>query len=68
MSVARTTEITAVSPESFDEAMTLGLNRAKQTLRRVREAWVKDQTILLDEEDGSITGYQVRLSVTFVLE
>jgi len=68
MSVARTTEITAVSPESFDEAMNVGLERAKQTLRRVREAWVKDQTIMLDEEDGSITGYQVRLSVTFVLE
>jgi len=68
MGVARTTEITAVSPESFDEAMNVGLERAKQTLRRVREAWVKDQTILLDEEDGSITGYRVRLSVTFVLE
>src|SRR5215203_1098195 len=29
---------------------------------------IPHQIILLDEEDGSITGYQVRLSVTFVLE
>ena len=68
MSVASTTEITALSPESFDAAVNEGLNRAKQSLRRVREAWIKDQAIVLDEEDGSITGYQVRLSVSFVLE
>ncbi len=68
MTVARTTEITALSPESFDAAVNEGLERAKRTLRRVREAWIKDQTIVLDEEDGSITGYQVRMAVTFVLE
>lgn len=67
MSVARTTEISATSPESFEAAINEGLERAKQTLRHVREAWIKDQTVVLDE-DGSITGYRVHMAVTFVLE
>lgn len=66
-SVARTTEITAVSPESFDAAIAVGLERAKRTLRQVREVWVQDQVIVLDDE-GNIAGYRVRLAVTFVLE
>ena len=67
MSVARTTEITAVHPESFEAAINEGLERAKRTLRQVREAWIKDQTIVLDE-DGSVAGYRVRMIITFVLE
>ena len=67
MSVARTTEISATSPESFEAAVNEGLERAKRTLRQVREAWIKDQLIVLDE-DGSVAGYQVRMAVTFVLE
>ncbi len=67
MTVARTTEISAVSPESFEAAINEGLERAKRTLRQVREAWIKDQTIVLDE-DGSVAGYRVRMVITFVLE
>jgi len=67
MSVARTTELSAVSPESFEAAINEGLQRAKETLRQVREAWIKDQVIVLDE-DGGVAGYRVRMSITFVLE
>ncbi len=67
MSVARTTEISADSPESFEAAINEGLERATRTLRQVREAWIKDQAIVLDE-DGSVAGYRVRLVITFILE
>ncbi len=67
MTVARTTEISAVSPESFEAAINVGLERAQRTLRQVREVWVKDQIIELDE-DGNVAGYRVRLVITFVLE
>jgi flavin-binding protein dodecin len=67
MSVARTTEISADSPGSFEAAINEGLERATQTLRQVREAWIKDQAIVLDE-DGSVAGYRVRMIITFVLE
>lgn len=66
MSVARVTEISATSPDSFDEAAREGINRATKTLRGVEGAWVKDMNVLID--DGNITGYKVNMAVTFLLE
>ncbi len=64
--VARVTEISVVSEESFDDAVLSGVSRANETLRNVTAAWIKEQRVLV--EAGDITGYQVNLLVTFVLE
>ena len=64
--VARVTEISSRSEQSFDDAMRAGLERANKTLRGVRSAWVKEQRVEL--EDGRIVAYQVNLLVTFVLD
>ncbi len=66
MSVARVTEISATNPESFEAAVNEAVNRATSTLRNVEGAWVKDQTVVI--ENGSIIGYKVNMAVTFVLE
>jgi dodecin len=66
MSVARVTEISATNPNSFEDAVNEGVNRATSTLRNVEGAWVKDMNVLID--NGSIVGYKVNLAVTFVLE
>lgn len=66
MSVARVTEISATSSESFEEAIKEGVSRVTQTLRGVEGAWVKDMNIMI--EDGNITGYKVNMAVTFMLE
>lgn len=66
MSVARVTEISAVSPNSFEDAIQEGINRATSTLRGVEGAWIKDMNVMI--QDGSITGYKVNMEVTFVLE
>ncbi|HVL80876.1 MAG TPA: dodecin family protein [Actinomycetota bacterium] len=66
-SVARVTEISAVSDTSFEEAIKLGLERATTTLRNVRSAWVKEQRVDVGE-GGQVTQYQVNMLVTFVLE
>ena len=66
MSVARVTEISATSSESFDDAVNEGVRRATSTLRGVEGAWVKDMNVLI--EDGNITGYKVNMAVTFLLE
>jgi flavin-binding protein dodecin len=65
--VARVTEISSTSPTSFEDAITTGLARATTTLRQVTSAWVKEQKISLDD-NGAITGYQVNLLVTFLLD
>lgn len=64
--VARVTEITARSSESFEDAVKIGLARADSTLRNVEGAWIKDQKIAM--HDGEIESYQVDMLVTFVLD
>ena len=66
MSVARVTEISATSPNSFDEATRMGIERASKTLRGIKSAWVKDQNVMM--EGGKITEFKVNLAVTFILD
>ena len=65
MTVARITEISSVSPKSFEDAIVQGVDRANKTLKNVKGAWVKDQEVQID--NGTICGYKVILKVTFVL-
>lgn len=64
--VARVTEISATSDTSFEDAVKVGLARAHETLRGVRSAWIKEQSV--DVEDGKVAAYRVNMLVTFVLE
>ncbi len=66
MSVARVTEISATSPQSFDDAVAKGVERASETLRNVTGAWVKEQRVQVG--NGKVSEYQVNLMVTFILE
>jgi flavin-binding protein dodecin len=66
MSVARITEISAISETSFEDAIQQGVARANKTLRNVQGAWIKEQSIKI--ADGKITGYQVNMQITFVLD
>ncbi len=65
-SVARVTEINATSPNSFEDAVKVGVARAARTLRQITSAWVKEQRV--EVRDGEIVAYQVNMLVTFVLE
>jgi dodecin len=66
MSVARVTEISATSSQSFEHAVQQGIERATKSLRGVTAAWIKDQRVKL--ENGRATEYQVNMEVTFVLD
>ncbi len=66
MSIARITEISSTSKQSFEDAIQTAVARATKTLRNVRGAWVKEQQIKI--EDGKIVEYQVNLMITFVLD
>ncbi len=63
--VARVTEITAESEVSFEDAIKVGLERAAETLRGIRSAWVKEQHVRV--HDNRVTAYRVDMLVTFVL-
>ncbi len=66
MSVARVIEISAMSNQSFEDAIREGISRANQTLRNVEGAWIKEQNVII--RDGQIIGYKVNMQVTFVLD
>lgn len=65
MSVARVTEITSTSTKSFEDAIQQGIARATKTLKNVKSAWIKEQTV--DLENDQIASYRVDMKVTFVL-
>ncbi len=66
MPVARVTELSATSDQSFEDAINTAVNRATSTLRNVESAWVKDQNVLI--ENDRISGYKVNVAITFILE
>jgi hypothetical protein len=66
MSVARVTELSCTSNESFEDAVRRGIARARRTLRGVKSAWIKEQRVSVGA-DGELE-FQVNILVTFVLE
>jgi hypothetical protein len=66
MAVGRIIEISAMSNESFDDAVRQGIARANKTLRNITGAWVKDMRV--EVKDGNVTGYQVNMQLTFLME
>jgi flavin-binding protein dodecin len=66
MSVAKVIELTATSPDSFEDAIRNGIEKSGETLRKIQGAWVSEQKV--DVEDGKVVAYRVTLRITFVLE
>lgn len=66
MTVAKVSEITSTSNKSFEDAVHKGIQRASKTLHGITGAWVADQEVTVDK--GKVTGYRVRMRITFVLE
>ena len=66
MDVAKVSEITATSDTSFEDAIKRGIVRANKTIRNIKSAWIKEQTVRI--KDGKISEYQVNMLVTFLLD
>ena len=66
MTVARTTEITASSSKSFEDAVKKGIRRYAKTIDNVEGAWIKEQKVVIN--DGEISEFRVTLKVSFVLK
>lgn len=66
MSIAKTSEITASSTKSFEDAVRSGIKRFAKTIDNVEGAWVKEQKVVVSGDD--VTEYRVTLKVSFVLK
>jgi len=66
MSVAKVTELSCTSNDSFEDAIRQGMARANKTLRGVRGAWVKE--LRVNTGDDGAMEFQANILVTFILE
>jgi flavin-binding protein dodecin len=66
MSIAKSTEITSASPESFDHAVAEGFKRASKTIDNIQRIWIKD--MYADVHGDKIQEYRVAMKVTFLLK
>jgi hypothetical protein len=66
MSVAKTSEISASSSKSFEEAIRKGVSKMSETVKNIEGAWVKEQKVVV--KDGNVTSYRVTMKVTFIVK
>ncbi len=64
--VARITEVIAGSPVSFDDALKVGFERARKTLRGITGIRILEQRVHV--ADDKMVEYRVRMEIIFVLE
>ncbi len=65
MSIAKTTEIVAASPTSFEDAIRNGIKRFGKTMNHIEGAWIKEQKVVIENEE--IKEFRVTMKVTFIL-
>jgi flavin-binding protein dodecin len=65
-SVYKVTEIVGTSPESWDKAAAVAIERASGTLRDLRIAEVTEQDLVI--ENGKVSLYRTKLKVSLKLE
>ena len=63
--IAKVIEISAESPESFEDAIRDGIQRASESVENIKGAWAKEQQVLVD--GGKVVNDRVDLKVTFVV-
>jgi len=66
MSVAKTSEISASSSKSFEDAIRKGIKKMSETVHGIESAWVKEQKVVVD--DGEVKAYRVTMKVTFIVK
>ena len=66
MSVIKVIEVMASSSKSWEDATSLAVAKAHETLKNIRSAWVQDQSV--EVKDGKISEFRVTLKISFELK
>lgn len=66
MSIAKTSEISASSSKSFEDAIRKGIKRFSKTIKQVEGAWIKEQKVVVTDDD--VSEFRVTMKVTFILD
>jgi dodecin len=65
-SVYKVIELVGTSPESWEKAASVAIERASKTLRDLRVAEVVQQDLVI--EDGKVRAYRAKVNVSFKYE
>ena len=49
MSVAKTSEISASSSKSFEDAIQKGIKKMSETVKNIEGAWIKEQKVVVKD-------------------
>jgi flavin-binding protein dodecin len=66
MSIVKMVELSAQSPDSWEEATRQAVERAARTLRNIRSVWVKEFEAVVENEQ--VTQFRVILKIAFQLD
>jgi flavin-binding protein dodecin len=66
MSIVRSIEVIAQSPNGFDDACRQAIKEASATLREIRSFWIKHAECVV--ENDQITMYRVNGKISFMVE
>lgn len=66
MSIAKSSEISASSSKSFEDAIRKGIKRFSKTIKQVEGAWIKEQKVVVTDDD--VSEFRVTMKVTFILD
>lgn len=65
MAIAKVIELSSASPQSFEDAIKKGLERASKTVENIQGIWINEQHAKV--ENNKITEWRVNMKITFVL-
>lgn len=66
MSIVRSIEVIAQSPNGFEDACQAAVKEAAETLRGIRSFWIKNAECVV--ENDRITMYRVNGKISFLVE
>lgn len=66
MSIAKTSEISASSSKSFEDAICKGIKRFSKTIKQVEGAWIKEQKVVVTDDE--VSEFRVTMKVSFILD
>ena len=63
MAVLKVVELMSSSEKSWEDATSKALAKASKSIKGIKSAWVKDQSVIVDK--GVVTSFRVTLKVSF---
>ena len=65
MSVVKVIEVLSSSKKSWEDATASAIVKASKSVKNIKSAWVKDQSVTV--KNGKVSEYRVALKISFQL-